>query len=312
MKIIGAGMAGLIAANIFRKHSPVVCEAKSSLPENHSALLRHKSDDIAKATSIPFKKVNIIKEVCYDGKMIKNPSVKMINEYSMKVIGEYQSRSIASMNDELRFISPSDFVEKLSVGCDIKFDTNIIDFRTLGQSSPCISTIPIVVLLKQLQLEDYLNKFDFKYEAIKTINLNIPNCNLYQTIYYPDSLDFPYRVSITGDKVIYETKCHGAPNDILLNDCIEKLHSNFGINPKTIINGNVQQSATFSVMKFGKINKLQNQDELKELIGKITKDFNIYSLGRFATWRNILLDDVLNDVLVIQKLIESKGYYTGK
>lgn len=301
-------MAGLIAANIFRKHGPVVYETKSELPENHSALLRHKTDDIAKATSIPFKKVNVIKEVSYENNKIKHPDVKMINEYSMKVIGEYQARSISSMNDEVRFISPPDFVSKMSIGCDIIFNSQITNFRTIGENSPAISTIPVMFLAKYLGLEDELEKFDFKYEAVKTINLNLKNCNLYQTIYYPHKDVMPYRISITGNRAIFESKNSECMDHIMLKNFKDKLILDFGIANESII----RDSQKFSLMKFGKINKLQNQDELKELIGKITKEFNIYSLGRFATWRNILLDDVLNDCLVIQKLIESKGYYTGK
>jgi hypothetical protein len=50
MKIIGAGMAGLIAGHMLRRHSPEIHEAASSLPNNHSALLRFRSDAVAKAT----------------------------------------------------------------------------------------------------------------------------------------------------------------------------------------------------------------------------------------------------------------------
>jgi len=40
--------------------------------------------------------------------------------------------------------------------------------------------------------------------------------------------------------------------------------------------------------------------------------YNVYSLGRYATWRNILLDDVYHDINVIKQLMDSDGYYTGK
>jgi hypothetical protein len=37
-----------------------------------------------------------------------------------------------------------------------------------------------------------------------------------------------------------------------------------------------------------------------------TEKFNIYSLGRFATWKpGLLLDDIVGDVNVIRRLIET-------
>ena len=41
--IIGAGMAGLLAANMLRHRDPVILEAQKSLPNNHHALLRFRS-----------------------------------------------------------------------------------------------------------------------------------------------------------------------------------------------------------------------------------------------------------------------------
>ena len=59
-----------------------------------------------------------------------------------------------------------------------------------------------------------------------------------------------------------------------------------------------------------KIKTLVGEDEQKRrmVISKLTSNYNVYSLGRFATWRNILLDDVLNDIYQIKKLIESDSY----
>ncbi len=40
-----------------------------------------------------------------------------------------------------------------------------------------------------------------------------------------------------------------------------------------------------------------------------TDNFNIYSLGRFATWRpGLLLDDLVNDIRVIQKIADHGNY----
>ena len=41
----------------------------------------------------------------------------------------------------------------------------------------------------------------------------------------------------------------------------------------------------------------------KEFLYYLTREFNIYSLGRFATWKQIILDDVVDDANKIMKLI---------
>ena len=41
---------------------------------------------------------------------------------------------------------------------------------------------------------------------------------------------------------------------------------------------------------------------------KMTVDHGVYSLGRFATWRNILLDDVVKDIDVIKSMMGQDKY----
>ena len=47
----------------------------------------------------------------------------------------------------------------------------------------------------------------------------------------------------------------------------------------------------------------------KDFIYTLTEKYNIYSVGRFATWRQLLLDDVVNDISVIERLITSNSNY---
>ena len=44
----------------------------------------------------------------------------------------------------------------------------------------------------------------------------------------------------------------------------------------------------------------------KELIHRLSMEANVYSLGRFATWRNILLDDVVEDARRIQRMMDQQ------
>jgi hypothetical protein len=43
----------------------------------------------------------------------------------------------------------------------------------------------------------------------------------------------------------------------------------------------------------------------------LTEEHNIYSLGRFATWRQLLLDDLVKDIGVIEKLIDGNHLYNN-
>lgn len=49
-----------------------------------------------------------------------------------------------------------------------------------------------------------------------------------------------------------------------------------------------------------------------KVYGKDQYGYGIYSLGRFATWRQILMDDVVKDVKVIEQLIEQRDNYSRR
>ena len=46
----------------------------------------------------------------------------------------------------------------------------------------------------------------------------------------------------------------------------------------------------------------------KSFMLKLTLEHNIYSVGRFACWKNILLDDVYDDSFTIRAMINSDPY----
>jgi len=58
---------------------------------------------------------------------------------------------------------------------------------------------------------------------------------------------------------------------------------------------------------FGKIAPIDDAWR-KNFIYRLSNNYTIYSLGRFGTWRNILMDDVLNDLQVIKKLMNANSY----
>ena len=76
MIIVGAGLAGLLAARCMKHMSPIICEKQSELPNNHSALLRFRSDVVSEMTGIPFKKVSVQKAVINESGEFASPTLR--------------------------------------------------------------------------------------------------------------------------------------------------------------------------------------------------------------------------------------------
>ena len=55
-------------------------------------------------------------------------------------------------------------------------------------------------------------------------------------------------------------------------------------------------------MKYGKLLPIEEKVR-KEFILYLTQKYNIFSVGRFATWRQLLLDDIVDDINVIDNMI---------
>lgn len=290
MIILGAGLAGLLAGNMLRRFNPTIYEAQASLPNNHAALLRFRTDACAIAFSIPFKKVKVYKAVCYKGKLMTSPTLQLMNMYSEKVTGEYMSRSLDDLRPAERWIAPSKLIEQAAKQLKIDFG-KVYSGENVESQNTKISTIPMD---KMMDIVNWEERPEFKHLPIYTYTCDIAKpTNLYQTIYYPGDEPY-YRCSITGNRLIVECteECSDLDKNRVLRD--------FGIYSDVI-------NASAKYQKYGKL--LPIDDRLrKRFILHLTEEYGIYSLGRFATWRQILLDDVVNDVNVIEGLMNGSSY----
>ncbi len=61
------------------------------------------------------------------------------------------------------------------------------------------------------------------------------------------------------------------------------------------------------IQRYGKISPLPAQQR-QALLLRLTREFGVYSLGRFATWRNLLLDDLPQDAERIRALLRMSAY----
>jgi hypothetical protein len=296
MTIIGAGMAGLVAGHYFSKGptgSPAILEAQPSLPNNHQALLRFRSANVGDVTGIPFKKALVRKSIVNSGQYHSECNPYLANMYSRKVTDEVNGRSIWNMSPAERYIAPGNFISLAAKGLNIWYDYKIEDFNVLAgmaKDDPVISTMPMPTLM---HMSGWPRIPEFKWRPIWSFQAELTEAvDVYQTLYYPQ-FDVPYyRASITGRRIIIEFL--DDPDDP--NKSFSEVAKDFGIWPSGYCGQSIKRQ------EYGKL-VTSDDNVCKDFMYTMTRDYNIYSLGRFATWRQILMDDVVDDCKVIGRMI---------
>ncbi len=190
MIIVGAVMAGLIAARYFRDENPTILEKQRKLPHNHHAILRFKTDVISKVTGVPFREVFVHKAAVHDSNFIDEMNIYAANQYSLKTTGHVRDRSIWNLDDEKRYIAPENFIQKLAGPATIEYDSDF-NFADHGDS-PVISTIPMPVMMKKA---GWPYGGEFSKRKIWTLNAQIlgPGFEVFQTIYFTSTVEPAYR-----------------------------------------------------------------------------------------------------------------------
>ena len=307
LTIVGAGMAGLLAGNMLRRHSPKIIEAKGSLPENHTALLRFRTTSVSDATGIPFEPIRVSKGVWDGVDVLPRATLRMANQYSLKVTGEIHRRSITNLEEETRYLAPRNFVQQMAASLNIEYNSPLKSAQNRAfHSKPIISTLPMPALMKILGWAQ-IPKFKAASE-VGTWNIffSSPRSTVHQTVYNPDLFDetFPwYRATLHRNQLIVEfTK----EVEIDLDSIDFLMEEVFGIENYKFSSG------SSSKIPLGKIAPIP-EDIRKDFISWATDEFNIYSLGRFATWRpGLLLDSLPSDIKLIENMISNPSKYNRK
>ncbi len=301
IKIIGAGLSGLIAA--CRIKNADIIESNSRM-ENHKALLRFRDESVSNITGIKFRPVTVHKEIYYNRQSYSKCSVELANRYSNKVMGGYVGdRSIWNLDTVTRYIAPPDFYDQLVDRHErekgIYWNCEITEIPR-GNGTKYISTIPMPAIIEACGLNVDL---DFSFKSIEVQRYRLPpGTDLYQTIYFPETSIRVYRASITGDLLIVEALERPALDWYLPDDeALAYVLRAFGMCSTDV-------DAIESVQqRYGKIVELPKEAR-QGILYELTRDFNVFSLGRFACWRNILLDDVAKDIDIVQRLINASVY----
>lgn len=300
--IVGCGMAGLLAGKLLAHRSPVIHEIKSELPNNHSAVLRFRSNVVGEALNIPFKPVTMIKTVAH----WRNPVADAL-AYSFKNTGVYRSdRSIVAGTEVgERFIAPSDLIQRLAVRQEIKFGKPYDGWNGVAGGAVAISTLPMPILMAMLRYPHCP-----KFEARPGINIRakIKHCDAYVSVLVPDP-EIPFsRVSITKDELIIEIPNINDPGrftDVVTENNIHYASKLLGLLlPEMKVMADMPVS-DIKVLKqqYHKILPIDD-DERKEFIHWASDKYGVYSLGRYATWRpKLLLDDLVKDIRLIDRWI---------
>lgn len=294
-------MAGLMAGRMLSRHAPTILEAQSALPNNHSAVLRFRSSIVGDVLGIPFKKVKMIKTAM----PWRNPVADAL-AYSFKNTGVQRSdRSISSgFVAEDRFIAPPDFISRLAEGLDIAY-SRPLDFacdQSFEGHKAIISTIPMPALMLAL---------DYKIEGPVVAFKNVPGVNIkariahtdaYVSLLTPDpALPFS-RLSLTGDEFVVE--CLNVDKIVNPEEVFAQACNLLGFGPMWRVS-----EIEVSEARYSKILPIDD-DVRRSFLHWATDNFNIFSLGRFATWRpNLLLDDLVNDIRLIEGWITKRDRY---
>jgi len=288
--IVGAGLAGMLAGNMLIRRQPILFEQQSELPNNHSAVLRFRSSLVSEALGIPFKQVTMVKATA----PWLNPIADTL-AYSFKNTGTYRSdRSInAGSVTAQRYVAPPDLVQRMATPLEIRHNHNYSFIS--NNRCPVISTIPMPALMDILE---FPNKPKFIHQAGVNVHAKLQDCDAYVSLVVPDPEHPISRISITGDDVIVE--CYEEKWQHDASYIVRLAAEELGITPQHFTD------AVAHRQRYAKIAPID--DRLRhDFMYWATDKHNIFSLGRFATWRpSVLMDDLVQDVRKIGRWIDQR------
>jgi hypothetical protein len=161
-----------------------------------------------------------------------------------------------------------------------------------------ISTIPMPELMKNLGYDQCPQFNSFVGTNLKT---TLSQCDAYVSLMVPDpDKDFS-RISLTGSELIVECPGEYKWTDEQKESMLEEVTALLGIT-----NPVLSATITAANQHYAKINPIDD-DARKQFIFWATDKANVFSLGRYATWRpGLLLDDLVQDIRLIERWIKDR------
>lgn len=294
--IIGAGVSGLVAAQMLRRnYNCIVVERSQALTPTNNAVMRLRSRALETA-GVKLRRVKVLKSVLNSSNFVRDAL-----SYAYKCTGEYRSDRSMPQADEIveRFVA-DDLLGQLSQGIDIRYGCNVNSFAVAAEEFAADHVISTIALPAALQLT--LPGFDsaqFKFQKGFVVNARVSNCNAYASLYVPLESSIITRISITGDNLAIEFKFDSNYSIICrkFNDILEEVCSLIGFRQHELYDVKINSQAMHKIVPIG-------ERKRKDYVRSLTDNFNIYSLGRFATWRpKLLADDLVRDVKLIERMM---------
>ncbi len=297
VKIIGAGIAGLLAARMLQHRDPVVHESQKELPNNHSAVLRFRSPVIGELIGAPFKRVRVLKSVAN----WRNPVADAM-AYSEKCLGHYRTDRSYSHKTEVveRWVAPPDFIERLSKGVAIEYGA---PFDFSSEKQKVISTIPMPALMAALKYEG--QRPNFSYQQGVNVIAELPEgSEAFLSLYTPNPRHPFYRISVTGREMVAECAIKQNLDLASYTNVAYAAAELIGVETKDL--SEIRQKR----MAYSKIAPVEDRERKEFIHWASSVTGRAFSLGRFATWRpGLLADDLVQDIRLIDSWIDSGSGY---
>lgn len=300
--IIGAGFTGLLAAHVWP--TAQVLEIAPAPAQRHKALMRFRTDAVSHLMGIEFRKVIVRKGIYYQDRFV-TPTIETANLYARKVVGRIVDRSIWNLKPVIRYVAPENFYDQLidAVKSRIHFGQPYFPAQMAIESS-VINTAPLPMILTHHPIRPELSdQVQCRKLGIRVRRWRVPHADVFQTVYFPSPGTPVYRMSITKDLLIVE-EVHNTIGEIWAGDreVTSLIQHAFGVEMDAL------EFLDDTEQSYRKVDEL-SATLRKQVLLELTARYQVFSLGRFATWRNVLLDDVIQDINVIKRLMKTGTMY---
>jgi hypothetical protein len=309
--IIGAGLAGAIAYASLREYNPIVFdvrpEPKGGELSIHPAVMRLRDPKVAELIGAEYEEVIVSKGIFYQGSIYTQSNILFNNLYSRKVYQALGRRSLNELGDVKRYIikgykQPGSISWETKVTRIHKGSYKAIPLRN-GKCDHIISTIPMFAVRNLLEeVPEDLAPLRFEYLSVYVLRLRLKTkSTVHQTLYYPASDTPIYRITLQSQDIIIESTEPRA-------EFIELLKESFGLDyldlEPFVIYPDGSHKNDWKEMPLGKIVPIDEMDRLRYIMW-LTDEHKIFSFGRYAVWRPLRTDQLIQDIYKIKRIIKA-------
>ena len=312
--IIGAGIAGTVAARALSRYRPMVVDARSDISV-HDAVMHLRDPGVGKYLGVPVREVTVQKEIWFGEKIHTRPSIRFNNLYSLKLYQALGRRSLNELGEVKRWVIEGDL--PIPENCELGAKVDQISPSGTDATKICAHFIGLGTGRRSIQEFDWIIStaampLNFAITGLQPvggvchaqkvftcrIDLQCPS-TVHQVIYFPDPKDGDvYRASIDDGWLSIESNSQVGDMDKSL------VLRAFGIMPDFYEEAFRGSTEHHNVIECGKIKPIEEHYRRANIL-RLTQDARLISFGRHAIWKPIRTDHLSDDIEKIRRLIES-------